>query len=209
MAAPLRVALTGGIATGKSACLRRFSAQGVPVIDADIVAREVVEPESPGLRAVVRRFGPGVLQEDGSLDRAALGQIVFADARARHDLEAILHPRVYRAIDEWFGTLADATHGAQLAIADIPLLFETSHEGDFDRIVVAICQPDQQIERLMARDKLSREDALRRIAAQMPLDEKRARADYVIDTSGERAETDRQVDEALARLRLDAERVER
>ncbi|HVL69451.1 MAG TPA: dephospho-CoA kinase [Vicinamibacterales bacterium] len=186
----LRVALTGGIATGKSYCLAQFARRGVPVIDADRLAREAVAPGTAGLAAVVRRFGPGVLRADGTLDRPALGAIVFADRTARAELEAIVHPEVYRRIGEWFAT---QPKGTRVAMADIPLLFETGHEHDFDRIVVAACAPAEQLRRVMARDGLNREAAIARVAAQWPIDEKAARAHYVIRTDGTFAETDAQV----------------
>jgi len=128
----LQVALTGGIATGKSYCLGRFAALGIPTIDADRLAREAVAPGSPGLAAVAQRFGAHIVREDGTLDRAALARIVFSDRTARADLEAIVHPDVYRRIREWFAQLL---HGTPVAMADIPLLFETGHEHDFDAVV--------------------------------------------------------------------------
>jgi dephospho-CoA kinase len=186
----LRVALTGGIATGKSYCLGRFAALGVPTIDADKLAREVVAPGSPGLRAIVERFGNVVLKPDGTLDRAALGRIVFTDGSARADLEAIVHPEVYRRIREWYAALPLG----QMAIADIPLLFETGHQHDFDRVVVCACAPDEQLRRVMSRDDgLTEADARARLAAQWPIEEKIARADHVIRTDGPFAETDIQV----------------
>ena len=118
----LRAALTGGIATGKSYCLHRFASHGVPIVDADVLAREAVAPGTPGLRAIAERFGPDVMTAGGALDRAALGRIVFRDAKARAGLEAIVHPEVYRRIREWF---AQIPSGSSLAIADIPLVFET------------------------------------------------------------------------------------
>lgn len=188
----LRAALTGGIATGKSRCLARFAALGVPVIDADQLARDAVARGSAGLQAVTARFGPGVLSPDGTLDRVALGAIVFADAAARADLEAIIHPEVYRRINVW---LANQPPGTRLAIADIPLLFETGHEHEFDVVIVAACEPAEQMRRLMARDGLAIDAARARLAAQWPIAEKVERADYVIRTDGGFAETDRQVDE--------------
>jgi dephospho-CoA kinase len=193
----LRAALTGGIATGKSHCLRAFAALGAPVIDADILARDVVAPGTPGLSAVVRRFGSGVLDAAGALDRDALGRIVFDDPRARRDLEGIIHPSVYAAITAWFQEQEGRT---AVAIADIPLLFETNHAHDFDKVIVAACSPAEQLNRLMARDGLSAPQARRRIAAQMPIDEKRTRGDYVIDTSGTVSETNRQVAEVWKSL---------
>ena len=194
----LRVALTGGIATGKSHCLARFAALGVPVIDADVLARAAVEPGSPGLAAVVSRFGPSVLRPDGTLDRAELGRVVFADPSARADLEAIVHPEVYRRIRDWFAALPPDT---AVAIADIPLLFETGHERDFDRVIVCAAEPDVQVRRVMRRDRLSEAEARARVAAQRPIGEKIARADYVVRTDGTFAETDAQVETVAASLR--------
>jgi dephospho-CoA kinase len=193
----LRVALTGGIATGKSYCLVHFAELGVPVVDADRLARDAVSPGSPGLRAVVQRFGGDVLAADGSLDRAALGRIVFDDARARAALEAIIHPEVYRHIREWLANLPAHT---PVAIADIPLVFETGHNHDFDAVIVAACDPAEQLRRVMARDGLSERDARARLAAQWPIEEKVKRAQYVIWTDRGFTETDAQVREVHARL---------
>jgi dephospho-CoA kinase len=190
-------ALTGGIATGKSYCLGRFAALGVPVIDADRLAREAVAPGTPGLAAVVARFGPHLLLPDGTLDRPALGRIVFADGAARADLEAIVHPDVYRRIMEWAARLAP---GTPLAIADIPLLFETGHQHEFDKVIVCACDPDEQLRRLMTRDRLNEADARARLTAQWPIGEKVARADYVIRTDGSHQETDSRVTAVFRRL---------
>jgi dephospho-CoA kinase len=190
-------ALTGGIATGKSYCASRFAAMGVPVIDADRLAREAVEPGTPGLGAVVARFGPGIVRGDGSLDRPALARIIFADRAARADLEAIVHPEVYRRIREWSVNLAPET---AVAIADIPLLFETGHDHEFDKVIVSACEPEEQLRRLMTRDGLTREDARARLAAQWPIEEKVERADYVIRTDGTYGETDRRVKKVLESL---------
>jgi len=200
---PCRVALTGGIASGKSHCLRVFAALGVPTIDADVVARDVVEPGTAGLAAIIARFGPAVLDEHGRLDRAALGRVVFGDPAERRALEAIVHPAVYQAITDWFDSEKSRRVAFYenrkkrpdgfFAIADIPLLFETGHERDFDKVVVAACRDDQQLARLMARDGLDEADARQRLAAQLPLADKAARADYVIDTSGTVEDTDAQV----------------
>ncbi len=187
----LQVALTGGIATGKSYCLARFAALDVPVIDADRLARLAVAPGTPGLAAIVERFGAAVVRGDGSLDRPALAAIVFADRAARADLEAIVHPDVYRRIREWFARLPTST---PLAIADIPLLFETGHEHDFDAVIVAACSVDQQLRRLVDRDAMSEADARARLDAQWPIQEKVKRADYVIHTDGTFAETDIEIE---------------
>jgi len=197
--ATLRAALTGGIATGKSYCLAEFAAAGVPTIDADRLARDVVAPGTPGHAAVVDRFGRAVVAADGTLDRPALARIVFADDHARRDLEAIIHPAVYRAIDRWFAELGD--RGEPLGLADIPLLYETGREVDFDIVIVASCPPEMQVERVMTRNGLSEEEARQRLAAQMPIGEKADRADYVIDTSGGFDETSAQVKHVLQSLR--------
>ena len=186
----LRVALTGGIATGKSYCLARFASFGVPVVDADQLARDAVAPGSRALEEVVARFGAAILKPDGSLDRSSLGRIVFTDRAARADLEAIVHPEVYRRISEWLATLPPRT---RVAIADIPLLFETGHTHDFDRVVVVACDPREQLRRIIARDGLSERDARARLDSQWPIEEKEARADYVIKTDGTSADTDSQV----------------
>jgi dephospho-CoA kinase len=193
----LRVALTGGIATGKSYCLARFAVHGVPTIDADVLAREAAAPGTPGLAAIAARFGPGVLTPDGSLDRPGLGRLVFGDSKARAALEAIIHPEVYRRIREW---LANLPAGTRLAVADIPLLFETGHNHDFDEVIVAACDPEEQVRRVMARDRLSDAEARARLAAQWPIEEKVRRATRVIWTDGGFAETDRQVEEVYDSL---------
>ena len=186
----LRAALTGGIATGKSFCLSRFAAAGAAVIDADQLAHQAVDRGSDGLKEVVRRFGGDVLLPDGALNRKALGRIVFSDASARADLEAIVHPRVYRQIDQWF---ADLPAGTRVGLADIPLLFETGHEHDFERVVVCACDPAEQLRRLTSRDRLDVGEARARIAAQWPISEKIRRADYVIMTDWTFPETESQV----------------
>jgi dephospho-CoA kinase len=186
----LRVALTGGIATGKSYCLAQFASLGVPVIDADRLSRDAVEPGSRALAAIVTRFGGSMLLPDGTLDRSSLGRLVFNDRAARADLEAIVHPEVYRRIGEWLATLPPRT---RIAIADIPLLFETGHTHDFDRVVVAACDSREQLRRLIIRDGLNERDARARVESQWPIAEKEARADYVIRTDGTASDTDAQV----------------
>src|SRR5215831_2108518 len=182
----LRVVLTGGIATGKSYCLGRFADLGAATIDADVLAREAVAAGSPGLKAVAERFGAGVLAPDGSLDRAALGRVVFSDPKARAALEAIVHPEVYRRIGEWFVNLPSSQ---AVAIADIPLLFETGHQHDFDEVIVCACDPEEQVRRVVARDGLSDSAARARLSAQWPIAEKVARASHVIWTDRGFAET--------------------
>ena len=186
----VRAGLTGGIATGKSYCLARFASLGAATIDADRLARDAVAPGSAGLRAVAERFGTHLLREDGTLDRPALGRVVFTDPSKRADLEAIIHPEVYRRIREWSANLPA---GTRVAIADIPLLFETGRRYDFDRTIVCACTPAEQVRRVMARDGLSEAEARSRVAAQWPIDEKAARADHVIRTDGSFADTDAQI----------------
>ena len=193
----LRAALTGGIATGKSFVLRCFAGLGVPVVDADVLARDTVAPGTAALDAIRTRFGGAVLTPDGSLDRGALARIVFRDRAARSDLEAIVHPAVYRRIGAWFLALPPAT---ALGMADIPLLFETGHAPDFDAVVVCACSPEEQLRRLMARDGLPHADARARLNAQWPIHEKVARADYVIRTDDGMAETEREVRKTWEKL---------
>jgi dephospho-CoA kinase len=183
----VRAALTGGIATGKSYCLARFAQLGAATIDADRLARDAVAPGTSGLVRIAERFGRAVLQPDGALDRPALGRIVFADRSARADLEAIVHPEVYRRIDEWFANLP---FGTRVAIADIPLLFETGHQHDFDRIIVCACEPAEQLRRLVVRDGLTESAARARLETQWPIAEKVARADAVIRTDASFSATD-------------------
>jgi dephospho-CoA kinase len=195
-----RVALTGGIATGKSYVRRRLDAAGVPTIDADQLARDVVAPGTPGLEAVRARFGGGVIAVDGSLDRAALAAVIFGDAEARRALETIVHPAVRARTNDWLA--AREREGATLAVADIPLLYETGRDQAFDEVIVVACAPATQLERLMSRDGLSEADARRRLAAQLPIEEKAARGTYVIRTDGTFANTDAQTSAVLSRLRV-------
>jgi dephospho-CoA kinase len=185
-----RIALTGGIATGKSHVLAVFKALGVPTIDADVLAHEVVAPGSAGLAAVVSRFGPDVLDGHGGVDRRKLAAIVFADPAARRDLEAIVHPTVVAAIEQWFASLDPST---PFAIADIPLLFETDRTREYDVVVVTACDPETQVRRTMARDGSSEAEARQRIGAQIPVAEKARQAHHVINTDGSVAETNKQV----------------
>lgn len=191
-----RVALTGGIATGKSYVRAQLAALGVPTIDADTLARDAVAPGTPGLAAVARRFGPGVLAPDGSLDRRRLGSLVFADPQARRDLEAIVHPVVRAAIDHWF-SLLPPHH--RVAVADVPLLYETGREQAFDAVIATVCPPEVQVKRLRERG-LSEADARQRLDAQLPAADKAARATYVIRTDGSFDDTDARVREVFDAL---------
>ncbi|HET9467800.1 MAG TPA: dephospho-CoA kinase [Vicinamibacterales bacterium] len=192
----LRVALTGGIATGKSYVLARLKDRGVATIDADEIVHDVLGPGTPTSAALAAQFGREFLKPDGSVDRARLGAKVFKEPNTRHQIEAIVHPLVYHAIRTWSENLDEP-----MAVAGIPLLYETGHEKDFDVVVVTVCPPDVQLQRLLERDGMSEEEARQRIAAQMPAEEKAARGDFVIRTGGPKADTDRQVDELLDKLR--------
>lgn len=183
----LRVGLTGGIACGKSAIASVFASRGARLHRADQEARRLLDPGRPAWAAVRERFGPGIEREDGTIDRAALGRIVFADAAARRDLERITHPQVIAGLKA-AAERAEAD-GVGVFVSEAALIYETGLSGWFDRIVVAVCPRPTQIERLMKRDGLSREDAESRLGAQMDPAEKARRADYVIDTSGDLEET--------------------
>ena len=197
MKTPSRVALTGGIATGKSYVRTRLEGLGVPTIDADRLAHAAIAPGTPGLAAVVARFGAGIIDANQQVNRPALGAIVFADARARQDLEAIVHPVVRRAIDDWFTSLGP---GAPFAVAEIPLLYETGRDREFAAVIVAACEPALQVERLLARGGLVAAAARQRIAAQLPIDDKARRADYVVTTDGSYADSDAQVRDVYDQL---------
>jgi dephospho-CoA kinase len=194
----LRVALTGGIATGKSYVRARVASRGVPTVDADAVVHALLAAGTDATDEVVRRFGAAMRGADGSVDRKTLGAVIFADASARGELEAILHPRVYAEIEKW--AVRQARAGARWVLADIPLLFETGHEADFDRVVVAACAPEEQVRRVMQRDGLSESAARGRLAAQWPIARKVERATDVVDTGGTFDDTDRQVDAICAAL---------
>jgi dephospho-CoA kinase len=193
-----RVALTGGIATGKSVVRGELDKLGVPTIDADTVARDVVAPGTPALAAIVARFGSGVLDQLRELDRRKLGAIVFANADARRDLERIVHPAVQASINAWILAMDRQNHN--LAVAVIPLLYETGRERDFDVVVTTACAADEQLRRVMARDSLSEVHARQRIEAQLSTEEKVRRADYAIWTDGSYDETRKQIVELLEQL---------
>jgi len=199
----LKVALTGGIATGKSHALEQFRRRGVPCLDADSLAHGVTAAGTEATSAIAARFGSDVLAPDGSVDRARLGPIVFADAAARQELEAIVHPAVYRAIQAGLRAF-ELLDPSSLAVVDIPLLFESGHDGDFDRVIVTACPLEMQLARLRERG-MSEIEARQRLAAQWPTEEKTRRADFVIRTDGSVEDTARQVDEVLAKMRVQVE----
>jgi dephospho-CoA kinase len=188
----LLVGLTGGIATGKSTVAAMFRALGCPLIDADVLAREVVEPGEPALDEIVREFGAGVLGADGRLDRKAVAVVVFADADRRRRLEAITHPRIRERLA---GRLTALTRSGfdGVVIFDAAVIVESGGYRQMDRLVVVVADEATQLARLRARDGLTEQEALQRIRSQMPLAEKVKLADHVIDNSGDRAATEAQV----------------
>jgi dephospho-CoA kinase len=193
----LRVGLTGGIGAGKSEVSKRLAALGAVVVDADQAARTVVEPGTPGLARIMEAFGPGVLREDGSLDRAKLAEIVFADEEARGRLNAIVHPLVH----EWM-VAADAAAGSRgdaVIVHDVPLLAEGGRGGQFDVVIVVDVAPEVQVERLAGRG-MPEEQARARMAAQATREQRLAVADIVIDNSGTLDDLDRQVREVWSDL---------
>ena len=195
----LRVALTGGIATGKSHVLEQFRRRGVACLDADVLAHGVEAPGTEATQAIAARFGD-VLTAEGAVDRRKLAPIIFADPAARRDLEAIVHPAVYRAIAAGLRAF-ELIGGSALAVVDVPLLYETGHAADFDRVIVTACPPALQVARLVERG-MSEADARQRMAAQWPTEEKASRADFVIRTDGSFENTDRQIQQTIEALNL-------
>lgn len=192
------IGLTGNIAAGKSAVAQRLRALGAPIVDADLLAREAVAVGSPALRAIAERFGPTVIAPDGTLDRPALRQLVFNDTEARLSLNAIVHPEVERLRRVALTELEAA--GTPLVICDIPLLFEAGLETTVDAIVLVDAPIEIRRERLMRDRGLDHTEADAMIAAQLPSQAKRARAEFVIDNAGTRAELDAKVDALWAML---------
>ena len=193
----LRVGLTGGIGAGKSEVSKRLAAYGAVLIDADLIAREVVAPGTEGLAEVVEAFGAGVLAPDGALDRVALGDIVFADSDKLERLNAIVHPRVgarMRAVE-------DAARPGSVIVHDVPLIAENGLAGSYDLVVVVDVPPRIQLDRLVRLRGMSREQAQARMAAQASREQRLAIASIVLDNSGSLAELDRQVGELWAELR--------
>jgi dephospho-CoA kinase len=193
----LRVGLTGGIGAGKSEVARRLAAYGAVVIDADAVAREVVEPGTPGLAAIRETFGAGVIRPDGSLDRERLGTVVFADPQLLGKLNAIVHPLVGERMRE----LERQAGQAPVIVHDIPLLAENQLAGSFDVVVVVDVSPRVQAERLVAERGMTRAQAEARMGAQASREDRLAIAAFVVDNSGSLAELDREVGELWAQLR--------
>jgi len=187
--APLRIGLTGGIASGKSTVADMFAAHGIPIIDTDVIARQVVTPGQPALDEIRRFFGDAVFDEDGSLDRAAMRKLIFADSGRRRQLESILHPRIQQETIRQ----ADAANGDYQVIV-VPLLTESRLRDAVDRILVVDCDQKTQIQRLLARDAESEPQARRILATQASRDERLAIADDVINNDADLASTRSQVD---------------
>lgn len=198
----VRVGLTGGIGCGKSTVAAMMREMGCEVLDADIVAREVVEPGQPAYDEIVAAFGREILASDGSLDRPKLAKIVFPDASKLTKLNHIVHPRVIERQEAWLTDLAAKNPGA-IAVIEAALLIESGAHATLDRLIVVWCDPDQQIERLIGESSraMSREDAMKRINAQMPLNQKRRMATDEIDNTGGIAATRDQVHALVERLR--------
>ncbi|HJU91386.1 MAG TPA: dephospho-CoA kinase [Pyrinomonadaceae bacterium] len=196
----LRVGLTGSIGVGKSFVTSVFEELGAHVLDADQTAREVVLPGAPGLKAVVEAFGEDILNPDGTLNRKQLGAVVFGDENKRQQLNHILHPFIIARQDdilnEW-----EAKDPQGIGIVDAALMIESGGYRRFDKLIVVHCRPEVQLERLMLRDKLSRDEAQRRIDSQMPQEEKQKYADYLIDSSDGFELTRAQVERVYADLR--------
>lgn len=192
-------ALTGGIATGKSTVEEALRGLGVPSLDADHFARVVVEPGQPAYREIVEEFGPEVLDGERRIDRRALGRVVYRDAERRRRLEEITHPRIWSAI--WKQCARLERQGEPIAVVSAALLVESAYHTRFDGVVVVHCPPEEQLRRIRDRDGFTEEQARRRVEAQMPIGDKIAIADWLIDTSGTREETARQVAELVAKWR--------
>ena len=189
----LKVGLTGSIAVGKSFVIAVLRELGARTIDADQIARECVEPGTAGLSAVISEFGSGMLDVAGSLDRAKLGAIVFAEESRRQKLNSILHPFIIARQDEIMRRWEKETPD-MIAVVDAALMIESRGYERFDKLIVVHCQPEIQIQRLMRRNNLSREQAELRVKAQMPQEQKKKYGDYLVDTSGDFADTRRQVE---------------
>jgi dephospho-CoA kinase len=196
----LLVGLTGGIASGKSVVAARLAEHGAVVVDADKIAREVVEPGTPGLARIAEEFGPDVIAPDGSLDRAALGAIIFADEAKRAALNAITHPAILELSQRRFAEAGAADPDA-VVVYDVPLLSEVRGKSEFDVVVVVSAPEETRIERMVSLRGMSREEAEKRIASQVPEEQRRALADILIESGGTLEQTLAQADEVWGRLR--------
>ena len=194
----LVIGLTGGIASGKSTISSILKAVGWPVIDADLIARQIVMPGSKGLEQIVNRFGPQMLNSDGTLDRKKLGKTFFDDPKKLSDLDKIEHPLIQEAIDSQLDEFKK--QHLPVVVLDVPLLFETGMDEECDLTVLAVVDQATQLKRLMKRDQISKMDAVKKISSQMSLKEKMQRADVIIDNNGTLEQTRSQVAELVDRV---------
>lgn len=194
----LVIGLTGGIASGKSTISSILKAVGWPVIDADLIARQIVMPGSKGLEQIVNRFGPQMLNSDGTLDRKKLGKTVFDDPKKLSDLDKIEHPLIQEAIDSQLDEFKK--QHLPVVVLDVPLLFETGMDEECDLTVLAVVDQATQLKRLMKRDQISKMDAVKKISSQMSLKEKMQRADVIIDNNGTLEQTRSKVAELVDRV---------
>ena len=197
----LKVGLTGSIAVGKSNVLEILRELGAFTLDADLTAREVVEPNTKGLKLLVENFGEEILQPNGELDRANLARQVFADEAKRQLLNSIVHPLVIEAQNEWL-VRCESENPRGIAVIDAALMIESGGYKRFNKIIVVFCDPAIQLKRLMLRNNLSETEALKRVNSQMPQDEKKRYADFLIDTSKGFEDTRRQTIEVFEQLKL-------
>ena len=197
----LKVGLTGSIAVGKSYVCEVLSELGCFVLDADLTARDVVKAGTKGLQLITDKFGVDVLQPSGELDRARLGAIVFADAEKRQLLNSIVHPLVIESQNEWLAE-KEAENSQGIAVIDAALMIESGGYERFEKLIVVWCEAETQIARLMTRNNLNRDEATLRISAQMPQEEKKSYADFLIETTGGFEETRRQTIEIFEQLKL-------
>lgn len=196
------IGLTGSICTGKSTVSKMFENLGARIIDADLIARDVVRKGSPVLQKIAEEFGRDILREDGILDREKLGKIVFADPAKLQRLNSLTHPEIIRIIMEERKRLAHA-HPDDVIILDAPLLYETKLQQFVEKVIVVSASRENQMERLLKRNNISPEDAQNRINSQMPIEEKARRADFVIDSNSSISETLKQVKEIYNRIHPD------
>lgn len=201
----LKVGLTGGIASGKSLVARVLKDLGAHVIDADRIVHELLEPNQQAWQEIIDFFGTDIMRTDRTIDRRKLGDIVFGDGEKREWLNKCLHPKVFTAYTTQVRNVC-ARQPNTIIVLDAALLIETGYHRKMDRVIVVYAEPEQQVERLVLRDKFTREQALARIGSQMPLAEKRGHADYVIDNTGTRKYTEEQTREIFMKLKQETER---
>lgn len=200
MILPMRIiGLTGGIGSGKTTVAELFREEGIPVVDADRISREITSPGSPAYADIVRAFGEKILLSDGRIDRKRLGTIVFSDADKRAELEAITHPRIVEGIRKAVSSLASKGH--MIVLVEAALIHEKERTGLFEAVIGVRCEPRFQVERIMSRDGIPREEVVKIVSSQMDPEEKARASDYVIDNSGELAATRAQVKKLAESLR--------